>query len=103
MATGSGDKLARGAAKAQFPPAGGTQTEQEWNDKVGSFDPAQYLKNVEKQEEETRRRLAQKALNDATESERLDHEREERRRNANAEEAGVSSTEPGEVGLHAGI
>lgn len=31
MATGSGDKLARGAARAAFPPAGGNVSQERWD------------------------------------------------------------------------
>lgn len=31
MSTGAGDKLARGAASAQFPPAGGNVTQEQWD------------------------------------------------------------------------
>lgn len=42
MAVGSGDKLARGSAKAQFPPAGGSVTQDKWNSIFEDFDAEKY-------------------------------------------------------------
>jgi len=42
MQTGTGDKLARGLHKAQFPPAGGNVSQDKWDDIFGDFDPEAY-------------------------------------------------------------
>jgi hypothetical protein len=86
---GQGDRLARGAAKATFPAGGSTETEQSWQEKIGGFDSKTYLENEAKKDEEARQRRAQKEIDDAAEAVKIDAEREERRRNTNAEEAGV--------------
>ena len=43
---GSGDRLARGAASAQFPPATGISKEK-WNDIFEGFDPEGYRRNAD--------------------------------------------------------
>jgi hypothetical protein len=40
---GSGDKLARGAASAQFPPAQGV-TEERWAEMFDDYDPEKFKK-----------------------------------------------------------
>jgi hypothetical protein len=45
-AAGAGDKLARGAARAQFPPAEGISDEK-WNNMFGDFDPEKYRRDAD--------------------------------------------------------
>ena len=40
---GEGDKLARGLAKAQFPPAGNRMTQEQWAEMWEGFDPKECL------------------------------------------------------------
>lgn len=43
---GSGDRLARGASSAQFPPASGV-TDQKWKEIFDDFDPEGYRRNAD--------------------------------------------------------
>jgi hypothetical protein len=54
MGQGSGDKLARGAVKAVFPPAndGGKITDQKWKEMFEGFDAEDFKKNGLKVEED---------------------------------------------------
>jgi hypothetical protein len=70
MGNGAGDKLARGMAKAQFPSSSGV-SDKKWSDAFADFDPAAY-----------------KATEDAK-----DAAKEQRLRDADAEEAGIPSTQ----------
>ena len=89
MAVGYGDKLARGAAKANFPAGGSTETEQSWKEKVGGFDMKTYLENETKKDEDARKLREDNRLKAESEAAKLELEREERRSNSNTEEAGV--------------
>ena len=40
---GEGDKLARGLAKAQFPPAGNKLTEEQWNELWEGYNTEEFL------------------------------------------------------------
>jgi hypothetical protein len=46
MSLGGGDKLARGAAKAQFP-SNSSISEEKWNAIFGEFDPEQYRRDAD--------------------------------------------------------
>ncbi len=42
MSTNRGDALARGAVKAQFPPAGGKVTQEQWEAMFDGFDAEKF-------------------------------------------------------------
>ena len=42
MATGSGDRLARGAVKAQFQATDGRMSDEKWSKAFDDFDPEAY-------------------------------------------------------------
>lgn len=102
---GSGDKLARGSAKAQFPPAGGKKTQAEWDAMFEGFDPAVYDKHFEEEREAARVRVetaARKEQENVDNDPRWEHVREINRRYASASETGVSSPVAGETVPDAG-
>jgi|ERR1700677_2572807 len=100
MATGRGDRLARGGAKAAFPASEGV-TQNTWDTAFSDYDSEAYLKGIEIEAQALQARKAQKLLDEQAEAERDDREREEqRRRDALVEKTGVSGLSVGEVSLY---
>lgn len=42
----TGDALAKGAIRAQFPPAGGSVSQEKWDEAIGDFDAERYRRNA---------------------------------------------------------
>lgn len=92
MAKGYGDRLARGGAKAAFPVSEKVSQEK-FDAAFEGYDGEAFIKNAEAEDQAARERKAERLAKAALEADARDKEREERRRNADIEEAGIPGLE----------